>query len=233
MPIDASSDREAYRFLIAFLRRHPDAEAKIGCGIAWFFVRTNNCDGFLSRGWWLHRTDGTEVHFKENDCITLPKGRTSVMKTCRDAVVLQIRAFRDQERRRLGLFMACPITGEKVFTGLAHVDHAPPVFEQLVETWMNEEGLAFEEVKFDVSGPGGGFADKDLEKRWKAFHYRHAELRLISEKANLSFLRRRRPDCPQCGELANVVSTRGEEFVYLCPGCGHRFSTLDAEGQSS
>ncbi len=229
-PLETPLDRESYRFLIALLNRHPDSESRIGCGVDFFFVRINNCDGFLSRGWWLQRTDGTQVHFRENDCITLPKNRSSVMRVCRDAVELQIRVFRQQNGR--GLHMTCPISGEIIFTKAAHVDHEKPTFEQLVETWLNEEGLAFEQVKFDESSPGAGLADKELEQRWKAFHYQHAKLRLVSEKANLSLLRRRKPDCPKCGALADIVSTRGDEHIYSCEGCGSQFPSLDSGGMA-
>lgn len=52
--------------LRAALARHPEAEAKVGCGITYFSVRTAD---FGTRCFWLNRTDGTTEKFSHKACI--------------------------------------------------------------------------------------------------------------------------------------------------------------------
>ncbi len=52
--------------LRAALARHPDADAKVGCGITYFSVRSAD---FGSKCFWLNRTDGTTEKFSYTSCI--------------------------------------------------------------------------------------------------------------------------------------------------------------------
>jgi hypothetical protein len=52
--------------LRAALERHPDAEAKKGCGITHFSVRTAD---FGTKCFWLNRSDGTTEKFSHTACI--------------------------------------------------------------------------------------------------------------------------------------------------------------------
>lgn len=52
--------------LRAALDRHPAAEAKVGCGIIHFSVRTAD---YGTRCFWLDRTDGTTEKFSHKACI--------------------------------------------------------------------------------------------------------------------------------------------------------------------
>jgi hypothetical protein len=52
--------------LRAAVDRHPDAEAKIGCGIATFSVRSAD---YGTKCFWVNRTDGTTEKFSHRGCI--------------------------------------------------------------------------------------------------------------------------------------------------------------------
>lgn len=52
--------------LRAAVQLHPDAEAKIGCGVAHFSVRSAD---FGSKCFWLNRIDGTTEKFSYKTCI--------------------------------------------------------------------------------------------------------------------------------------------------------------------
>ncbi len=54
------------RFLRTALALHPEAEAKIGCGIAYISVRSAD---FGSRCFWINRTDGTTEKFSYKKCV--------------------------------------------------------------------------------------------------------------------------------------------------------------------
>lgn len=53
-------------FLHAALLKHPDAKAKIGCGVKYFYV--DRAD-YGTRCFWLHRTDGTHERFSYKSCL--------------------------------------------------------------------------------------------------------------------------------------------------------------------
>jgi hypothetical protein len=52
--------------LHAALALHPDADAKVGCGITHFSVRSAD---FGTKCFWLNRTDGTTEKFSYKACI--------------------------------------------------------------------------------------------------------------------------------------------------------------------
>jgi hypothetical protein len=52
--------------LTAALALHPDAEAKIGCGISHFSVRSAD---FGTKCFWVNRVDGTTEKFSFRSCI--------------------------------------------------------------------------------------------------------------------------------------------------------------------
>lgn len=59
----STDDEEVLRAALAL---HPDASAKMGCGIANFSVRTAD---FGSKCFWANRTDGTTEKFSYKACI--------------------------------------------------------------------------------------------------------------------------------------------------------------------
>lgn len=52
--------------LSAALARHPEAEAKIGCGVSYFNVRSAD---FGTKCFWINRPDGTTEKFSVKACI--------------------------------------------------------------------------------------------------------------------------------------------------------------------
>src|SRR5687768_8121596 len=57
------ADEEVLRAALAL---HPDADAKVGCGITHFSVRSAD---FGSKCFWVNRTDGTTEKFSYRSCI--------------------------------------------------------------------------------------------------------------------------------------------------------------------
>jgi Protein of unknown function (DUF3223) len=54
------------RVLTAALALHPEAEAKVGCGITHFSVRSAD---FGTKCFWVNRTDGSTEKFSYRSCI--------------------------------------------------------------------------------------------------------------------------------------------------------------------
>lgn len=60
----AASDAEV---IMAALSRHPDAKAKIGCGVSHFSVRSAD---YGSRCFWVNRLDGSTEKFSYRSCLS-------------------------------------------------------------------------------------------------------------------------------------------------------------------
>ncbi|WP_265516902.1 DCL family protein [Nitratireductor luteus] len=60
----SAADEQVLRDTLAL---HPDAEAKVGCGITHFSVRSAD---FGTKCFWINRPDGTTEKFSYKACIT-------------------------------------------------------------------------------------------------------------------------------------------------------------------
>jgi hypothetical protein len=108
-------------FLHWLLGRHPRASQKIGVGVVSFTVQPMERG---TRGFVLHRHDGSSTDFSYYSCITPPNGVSLARKAMRRAVDQQISEFRKASAAR-GPFV-CEVTGEALRWDDVHVDHAPP-----------------------------------------------------------------------------------------------------------
>jgi len=181
------------RFVEALIARHPRAEKIIDCGIAHVCVQRvpfqEHCRRFV-----VIRTDGSWRDFSWRKCLRPTDALDDVRRSCRRLVADQVaglaRAFwRDHPRGTV-----CPVLGVPMGPKTAHVDHAPPVFAELVQAWLAEERLEPDDIEIVYRADYGGrseFADPLLAERWREFHRAHAQLRVVSARANLSTLRRR------------------------------------------
>lgn len=80
----------------------------------------------------------------------------------------------------------CAITQNTlIHWGQIHVDHNP-TFVELVEGWLIQEDLYFDEIKITGRKNNPRFANKELEKSWYDYHLQHAGLRVTFKKANMS-----------------------------------------------
>lgn len=177
-------------FLADLLQLHPQAPQKIGCGVRYFTVEQN--DG--SRGFWLTRTDGSRTDWSFLACLTAPTPETEARAGFRTAVRAQVVAFRARfDAANEVAQQVCPITNEALTAANVHIDHEPP-FADLLETFLQDVGLALGDVKVKPTVDGSTtteLADDGIRLRWEEFHQRTARLRAVSAQANLSILRRR------------------------------------------
>lgn len=178
------------QFLAALLTRHPDAIQKIGPGIAYISVAA--VPGHPNtRGFTVHRTDGTSTDFSWVECITESSHRTRVLTAMREAVVPQILTFK--QRQSDSGQLRCAVTGASLDWDDVHVDHLPPGFGALAD---------------DYATMHGGYAaigllpsrDKQIgrplvtwhETAWQNYHQHHARLQILSVAAHLEITRERR-----------------------------------------
>jgi hypothetical protein len=175
-------------FLAALLSRHPEAELKVGAGIASFQVESNG----PTQGFWITRVDGSRTDFSFVACLSPPSHASQVKKAFRYAVTDQVRAFKEAAFAGGGA-VACAVTGFALGREQAHVDHSP-TFQSLLEWFMAERGISFADVAVNATRDGDTetvLVDDQLASAWSAFHRANAGLRIVSAAANLGLLRRR------------------------------------------
>ena len=189
-----------FDFLLSLLSYHPEAKEKVGPGVVAFEVRS--VPGYEEAScFWAIRSDGTEVAWSYNKVINgSAKPLTRFRKVCRAVVADQLLDFKLRwfEKHAVGGRFECPITGELVTAKGAHVDHVPPLtFDALVRQFLKDRGLDVNEAgstdslpENDTTGVGRVFADGALSKDWQAYHLEHAKLRVTSDIANLSHVKR-------------------------------------------
>ena len=193
---DIVTDRGDHVFLNAVLSRHPRARDKIRCGVLRFEIRQNlQYPG--QRSIFLIRMDGSDTDFGYRKCLKPPTMEQEVTAALRHAISDQIVDF---VKRAFGSDkpVNCAVTGVVMKSyAEAHVDHAPPTFLDLAETFVAEQGgwtrFALSRADRQV---GARLADAALAAEWAAYHRRRAELRLVTINANLSVLKKRRAEQP-------------------------------------
>lgn len=165
-----------FRYLYDLLARHPSSEAKIGCGVAEFFV-DNSAN---SRCFHVRRTDKSEEEFSYNKCVWGPQQKQDRTKALRHAVIEQMVRFKNAEFAQESL-PRCAISDAQIYNRQdCEVDHHPIEFQQLVKNFFAEEETEFDDIQIQkFKGGKVNMVDKELKKRWQKYHADHARMRLL------------------------------------------------------
>jgi hypothetical protein len=175
--------------LAGLLDLHPRRAEKVGAGVAGFVVLAP--PPHRTRCFGARRVDGTVAHFSMLECLKPSTERDRVLAACRAAARPDTLAFKAAAFGSGGP-VPCAVSGVPVTWDDAHVDHAPPVFLEIVEQWRAGRPWA----SFDVRSGGDDLIGDELAEAdrasFRAFHARTANLRVVAARVNLSDLRRRR-----------------------------------------
>lgn len=80
----------------------------------------------------------------------------------------------------------CEVSGKSLWSNKTHVDHVYP-FVRMVNDWLAEISLDFGQINCVASRKLKRLSmGEDLDKSWADYHAKHAKLRLIEAKANMS-----------------------------------------------
>jgi hypothetical protein len=183
-PIGARVAEHHAVFLYDLLKRHTEAETKIGFGVDHFTVQRAEQG---SQCFNVTRIDGTRIDFSFKACLTPKTPEHDLRAACRTAVVGEKMAFRDRCFAAGPVF--CDVSGEPLTLDNTHVDHAPPYeFEALVAGFLAWRGA------MPPIDPGGGTVTRFLyqsdAESFVTYHNTYAKLRLVSRRVNLSDLRK-------------------------------------------
>jgi len=172
-------------FMLDVFERHPEWSLKKGAGVASIEVEQN----LGSRGFWITRVDGSRTDISFVKCLTRPTHEHDVRAAFRAEVRPQIQAFR---HARLAADARCEVTGEPLTPENTHVDHAPPTFDEIVASFMAFRCWDNIKVNETVDGSTETLLDNlELAALWQRYHREHANLRLVTKRANLSILRKK------------------------------------------
>lgn len=174
-------------FLAWLLARHPDAAQKTGPGIACITVGT--VPGHPNtRGFTVHRTDGSSTDFSWPECITETPHRTRVLTAMREAVAGQVIAFKQAESDAGRLH--CAVTGAELTWDDAEVDHMPPGFGAIADAFATAAG-GYDKISLVHSADGmiGRPMKPAFETVWVWYHHQQARLRILSRAAHRKLTR--------------------------------------------
>lgn len=179
--------------LFDLLSRHPDAEEKIGAGVARFEVAVDTAWG--SRQFHAIRANGERTRFSYNACFepAMKAADATAKRALRNEIAPQIDAFRARWVRGGGTVVDA-VTGEAIPTGDVHVDHAPPTFNEITILWLRERGLRLEQLAVTPHGDTDSptlLTNRAVAHDWQRFHLDRARLRCVAKATNLSLLRKR------------------------------------------
>jgi hypothetical protein len=179
-----------FAFILDLLGNHPQAGAKLGCGISAFYVQRNPIYP-SNRNFMLVRADGSETDFSWRECLRPTPHCKKVQRACRVLVEPYTMEFKQAFFDEQGGSAICPLTGQVMrFVG-SHVDHvAPKTFEWLFNAFIAQYGLDVNQIPLRNELADNKYVDQlgdyDLAESWIDFHNQYAELRVISALANLS-----------------------------------------------
>lgn len=184
-------------FVLLVLSTHPEWDEKCGPGLDRVWVASHQPFGRKrTRCFMLTRVDGSTIDISWVTAIRgKPSPRSEVLAAARDIVAPQIAAFRYEWVAKNGRQVVCPVTSDVGLASDFHVDHqAPLTFEALVDAWVKATGLevaAIQTAESPIDGTRSTFADDRLVASWRSYHETHAQLRLVSRRANVGVLRRK------------------------------------------
>lgn len=182
----------AFDVVADLLLHHPNCEEKIGVGVATICVLIERNWG--TRHFQITRADDSTTDFSFKKCINPPSKLTLFKCASRHVIADQIVAFRNAAFDAAGGQLFCPINFTALKPHTAHVDHIPPhTFDALVQQFLQNEQLDVNSVEFTGRQDNEmqkGFADLTLQTRWRDFHRARARLRVVSQRANLSDIKK-------------------------------------------
>lgn len=173
------------------LRRSDEYELKAGSGVKGFCVLQNA--EYPSKGFHVVRTDGTTMDFSYIYCLRRePKRnvRQEALAAFRKCVEPQTRQVWEAQVAEYAVdgMIVCGLTGDTVPVSETHVDHVDPPFLAIVEDFLAEHAMGFEDVP--LSDPAERRAvpvlsDTDWCEAFADFHQRKAWMVVCHKTANL------------------------------------------------
>lgn len=183
---------ETHDLLLSLIERHPEAEQKIGIGIERFYKAPTeigtNC-------FWIERTDGSKTDFSYYTAVKA-KGKSlyqEFAEACRSSVNEDLKRTKEEFFQKHGDKdgkVECEVSGNKIGIYESHLDHKKPLtFQVLVNTFIAANNITISREMLSTSKDAQfttEFIDQEIKNKFKEYHHKMAQLRILNPKANLS-----------------------------------------------
>lgn len=181
--LNLGPDAPEFEFLVALVRRHPEAAEKIGVGISHFFVKLS---AYRNLELWIARTDETVIDISYPTAIrgVAKTAQENLLSAMRQAIVPQVNEYRAAELAK-GV-ATCPgwqRTCGAVLDSLAPVDHVEP-FTDLADRFLAGRQAPSEFADGPTNAAAFKPEDAAFEAEWLAFHAKEATLQLLCSPCN-------------------------------------------------
>ena len=129
------------RLLLELLRRHPEAEDKIGDGIKYFYRGTS--PEYHTPCFFIMRIDDQATEFSYVSCIKgdAPTTEQLFYRACRHAVSDELISQKNEAFRKGGGKLACSVTGDLITSDEAEYQHFIPKFKDIVRGFVTHNNL--------------------------------------------------------------------------------------------
>lgn len=171
-------------FFHSLFTLHSEFLEKKGAGIDHIKVER---DFHGNRCLYIHRVDDSSIDCSWVHCIQPAPQKTITSMAFRRAVKNIVLAFKDIQ---LKIVKECPELKTLLTYENSHVSYKSPSFEILLSDFLLQQQLAIETVVLTNPKPQdldqrGILLDDKLSKNWCQYHQENANLRLLSQEANL------------------------------------------------
>lgn len=175
-------------FFASLFTLHSDYLEKKGSGID--HIKVEN-DFHNNRCLYIHRIDGSSIDCSWVHCIQPASQKAVTSMAFRRSVKSIVMAYKEAQ---LNVVKECPELGTPLTYENSHVSYTAPSFEYLLADFLSQEHIQIEAVGLTNPKPEdldqrGILSDDSLSKSWQRYHQENANLRLLSQEANLRRLK--------------------------------------------
>jgi len=175
-------------FFASLFTLHSEFLEKKGVGIDHIKVER---DFHNNRCLYIHRIDGSSIDCSWVHCIQPASQKTVTSMAFRRSVKDIVMAYKEAE---LKVVKECPELRTPLTYENSHVSYISPSFESLLDDFLNQQQIKIEDVALTNPKPEdldqrGILSDDELPKNWQRYHQENANLRLLSQEANLRRLK--------------------------------------------
>lgn len=206
-PIETPIVGEDLSFMVELFQMHPMWLAKWAGGVRSIVIRENRGYGMRpTLGFWLIRTDDSEVDISWRECIYPTPHHAKVRAAMRLAVTEQLVDCRRRwmmSKRAMamgGHAYQCDACGNDVANEDAEVDHQPPQeFKTMVAEFLSAKKFLFTDIAVEHGPRGDKLQDEELARDWREWHEQRALLWLVCKPCHKRLTADRKTDAAQTG----------------------------------
>lgn len=174
--------------LYSLLKFHPNFQNKTKYGIKAFIINIASKD-YIQLSFINNNNERDDISWiKISKVLAGLDAKTlklqTIHKAMRASIADQILEFKEKHFLLNSCFIS-ELSGEKIDEAFVHVDHYKPTFYELANSWIDLIG--FDNIELVSLGCQlGPILREDQRKDWSDYHRKHAKLRILSAKENLT-----------------------------------------------